>query len=276
MLRHALALGRTYGLAALLLVFVSFPLYWMTLTSLKPQTEVFRVPPTWVPAAPTIEHYVNLLRLTDFGLLFMNSLQVCLMSTAMALVVGVLGAYALARFRVRGKEAYGRLVLLAYMFPGALLVIPLLLLFRQLGLTNSHLGLSLAYLTFALPFVMWVMRDFFASVPVDLEEAALIDGATRLGALWDVVLPQAVPGIIATGIFAFLFAWNEYLFALILVSDESLRTLPPGMMRFVSATDTNWGLIMAASTLATLPMALAFGLIQRYLVTGMGAGGVKG
>ena len=138
----------------------------------------------------------------------------CLLSTAIALAVGILGAYALARFRVRGKEAYGRLVLLAYMFPGALLVIPLLLLFRQLGLTNSHLGLSLAYLTFALPFVMWVMRDFFASVPVDLEEAALIDGATRLGALWDVVLPQAVPGIIATGIFAFLFAWNEYLFAL--------------------------------------------------------------
>jgi multiple sugar transport system permease protein len=270
------AAARSYASALLLLLFVAFPLYWMALTSLKPQTEVFRVPPTWVPAAPTVEHYVNLFRLTDFGLLFVNSLQVCLLSTAMALAVGILGAYALARFRFRGKEAYGRLVLLAYMFPGALLVIPLLLLFRRLGLTNSHLGLSLAYLTFALPFCLWVMRDFFASVPVDLEEAALIDGATRLGALWDVVLPQAVPGIIATGIFAFLFAWNEYLFALILVSDESLRTLPPGMMRFVSATDTNWGLIMAASTLATLPMALAFGLVQRYLVTGMGAGGVKG
>jgi multiple sugar transport system permease protein len=177
---------------------------------------------------------------------------------------------------VPGKESYGRLVLIAYMFPGALLIIPLMLLFRQLGLTNSHLGLSLAYLTFSVPFVMWVMRDFFASVPVDLEEAALIDGATRLGALWDVVLPQAVPGLIATGIFAFLFAWNEYLFALILISDEGLRTLPPGMMRFVSTTDTNWGLIMAASTLATLPMAIAFGLVQRYLVTGLGAGGVKG
>jgi multiple sugar transport system permease protein len=271
-----LRLLRTYGLALVLLTFVAFPLYWMTLTSLKPQTEVFRVPPTFLPAAWTLEHYVSLFRLTDFGLLFVNSLKVCLLSTAFALGVGILGAYSLARFRGRGKKAYGRLVLLAYMFPGALLVIPLLLLFRELGLTNSHLGLSLAYLTFALPFVMWVMRDFFASVPVDLEEAALIDGATRLGALWDVVLPQAVPGIIATGIFAFLFAWNEYLFALVLISDESLRTLPPGMMRFVSTTDTNWGLIMAASTLATLPMALAFGLIQRYLVTGMGAGGVKG
>ncbi|WP_135466731.1 carbohydrate ABC transporter permease [Crenalkalicoccus roseus] len=267
---------RIYGAAALLLIFVAFPLYWMAITSLKPQTEVFRVPPTWLPERWTLEHYVELFLLTDFGRLFLNSLQVCLMSTFMALAVGILGAYALARLKVRGKEAYGRMVLLAYMFPGALLIIPLLLLFRQLGLTNSHLGLSLAYLTFAVPFVMWVMRDFFASIPIDLEEAALIDGASRLGALWDVVLPQAVPGIIATGIFAFLFAWNEYLFALILISDEALRTLPPGMMRFVSTTDTNWGLIMAASTLATLPMALAFGLIQRYLVTGLGAGGVKG
>jgi multiple sugar transport system permease protein len=267
---------RTYGLVGLLLLFVTFPLYWMTITSLKPQTEVFRSPPTFLPETWTLRHYADLFWLTDFGALFLNSLKVCLLSTAMALMVGGIGAYALARLRLRGKEAYGRLVLLAYMFPGALLVIPLLLLFRQLGLTNSHLGLSLAYLTFALPFVMWVMRDFFASVPVDLEEAALIDGASRLGALWDVVLPQAVPGLIATGIFAFLFAWNEYLFALILVSDEGLRTLPPGMMRFVSTTDTNWGLIMAASTLATLPMAIAFGLVQRYLVTGLGAGGVKG
>jgi len=267
---------RIYVLVAVLLAFVGFPLYWMTLTSLKPQTEIFRVPPTWMPGDWTVEHYFALFRLTDFGQLFVNSLKVCLLSTAMALVVGILGAYALARFRVRGKEAYGRMVLLAYMFPGALLVIPLLLLFRKFELTNTHFGLALAYLTFALPFVMWVMRDFFASVPIELEEAALIDGASRLGALWDVVLPQAVPGIIATGIFAFLFAWNEYLFALTLVSDESLRTLPPGMMRFLSATDTNWGLIMAASALATLPMAVAFGLIQRYLVTGMGAGGVKG
>jgi len=267
---------RTYGLVGLLLLFVTFPLYWMTITSLKPQTEVFRSPPPFLPETWTLRHYADLFWLTDFGALFLNSLKVCLLSTAMALMVGGIGAYALARLRLRGKEAYGRLVLLAYMFPGALLIIPLLLLFRQLGLTNSHLGLSLAYLTFALPFVMWVMRDFFASVPVDLEEAALIDGASRLGALWDVVLPQAVPGLIATGIFAFLFAWNEYLFALILVSDEDLRTLPPGMMRFVSTTDTNWGLIMAASTLATLPMAIAFGLVQRYLVTGLGAGGVKG
>jgi multiple sugar transport system permease protein len=137
----------------------------MTLTSLKPQTEVFRVPPTFLPATWTLEHYVSLFRLTDFGLLFMNSLKVCLLSTAFALGVGILGAYSLARFRGRGKEAYGRLVLLAYMFPGALPGHPAAAAVPRTRLDQRPLGLSLAYLTFSLPFVMWVMRDFFASVP---------------------------------------------------------------------------------------------------------------
>ena len=269
-----LRLLRTYGLALVLLTFVAFPLYWMTLTSLKPQTEVFRVPPTFLPAAWTLEHYVSLFRLTDFGLLFMNSLKVCLLSTALALGVGILGAYSLARFRVRGKEGYGRLVLLAYMFPGALLVIPLLLLFRELGLTNSHLGLSLAYLTFSLPFVMWVMRDFFASVPVDLEEAALIDGATRLGALWDVVLPQAVPGIIATGIFAFLFAWNEYLFALVLTATDAV-TLPALISSQVGSQGVQWWNMAAVTTAAIAPLAVIGVLLERYIVKGLTAGAVK-
>ncbi len=269
-------LGGIYAAVAVLVAMVGFPLYWMLVTSLKPRTEVFAVPPTLLPKAWTRENYDALLLLTDFGLLFLNSLKVCLLSTALALVIGTLGAYALARLPLRGKMGYARLVLLAYMFPGALLVIPLVLVFRKLGLNNSHIGLALAYLTFALPFVIWVMRDFFASIPVDLEEAAMIDGASRLGALWDVVIPQARPGIIATGIFAFLFAWNEYLFGLILISSEQLRTLPPGMMRFMSATDTDWGLMMAACVLVTLPMALIFGFIQKYLVAGLEAGGVKG
>jgi ABC-type glycerol-3-phosphate transport system permease component len=274
--RLALAQTRTYLLVGLLLLFVGFPLFWMLMSSGKVGTDIVRIPPVWVPFLPTLEHYEELFAVTKFGRWFLNSLLVCSMSTITAVTLGVLGAYALSRLKVRGKEILGRSVLLAYMFPGVLLVIPLVLVFTRVGLMNTQVGLALAYLTFALPFVMWVMRDFLASVPIDLEEAAMIDGASRLEALRDVVLPQAFPGIIATGIFAFLFAWNEYLFAAVLVRSHDLMTLPPAMANFASAMDTRWGLIMAASTLATLPMALAFAFVQKYLVTGMGAGGVKG
>lgn len=275
-LRRSLSQGRTYLLVMALLLFVGFPLFWMLMSSGKIGADIVRVPPVWVPFLPTLEHYEELFAVTKFGRWFLNSLIVCSISTVSALVLGVLGAYALSRLKVRGKETLARSVLLAYMFPGVLLVIPLVLVFTRLGLMNSHLGLALAYLTFSLPFVMWVMRDFLASVPVDLEEAAMIDGASRLEALRDVVLPQAFPGIIATGIFAFLFSWNEYLFAAVLVRSHDLMTLPPAMANFASAMDTRWGLIMAASTLATLPMAIAFAFVQKYLVTGLGAGGVKG
>ena len=277
-LRWRKLVGRVgfYALVGLLLLLVGFPLYWMLMTSLKPSSEIIALPPVWVTPAPSLEHYQELFSVTKFGRWFLNSLLVCTLSTSMALVIGVLGAYALARLRIRGKDIYGRSVLLAYMFPGVLLVIPLVLVFTKTGMINTQFGLAVAYLTFSLPFVMWVMRDFLRSVPIDLEEAAMIDGASRLEALRDVVLPQALPGIIATGIFAFLFAWNEYLFAAVLVRNHDLMTLPPAMANFASAMDTRWGLIMAASTLATLPMAIAFAFIQKYLVTGMGAGGVKG
>lgn len=275
-LGRALARLRIYGLALGLLGLTCFPLYWMAVTSLKPQQEIFQIPPSWIPGAPTLTNYRELLTLTDFARLFWNSLKVGLASTLLALVIGTCGAYALARRAFRGRDLVGSSVLLAYMFPSALLAIPLVVLFSRLGLSNSHPGLILAYLTFAVPFIMWVLRGFFRAIPPDYEEAALIDGASRWGAFVWVMLPQALPGIIATGIFAFIFAWNEYLLALLLISDESLRTLPPGLMRFLSATDVNWGLMMAASVLVTLPMALVFGLVQRHLVTGLGAGGLKG
>ncbi len=274
--RQTLFLLSCYLLTVLILVVVCFPLYWMLITSLKPLDEIFDVPPTLFPAQSTLTNYVNLFRITDFGRLFLNSLKVSTGTTILALLVATLGAYSLTRFEYPGRELFSRTILFAYMFPGVLMIIPLVVIFSQLRLTNTHSGLILANTTFALPFSLWVLRSFFQGIPLDLEEAAMIDGAGRLGAFLDVVLPQAMPGIIATGIFTFIWSWNEYLFALILISTESLKTLPPGMMNFISATNIDWGLVMAASVLVTLPMAIVFMFVQKHLVTGIGAGGVKG
>ena len=274
--RQRLLLGRYYLLTGIVLFIVGFPLYWMVITSLKPLDEIFDVPPKLFPGLPTLDNYRELFLLTDFARYFFNSLKVSIGTTIIALSAATIGAYSLTRFKYRGREIFGRSILLSYMFPGALLVIPLVVLLSKVRLTNSHLGLSLAYTTFSLPFSLWVLKGFFSGIPIELEEAAMIDGSSRLGAFFDVVLPQALPGIIATGIFTFIWAWNEYLFALILISDESLKTLPPGIMGFIDATNVNWGLIMAASVLITLPMAIFFMFIQKQLVTGIGAGGVKG
>lgn len=274
--RQTLFLLSCYLLTVLILVVVCFPLYWMLITSLKPLDEIFDVPPTLFPAQSTLANYINLFRITDFGRLFLNSLKVSAGTTILALLVATLGAYSLTRFEYPGRELFSRTILFAYMFPGVLMIIPLVVIFSQLRLTNTHSGLILANTTFALPFSLWVLRSFFQGIPLDLEEAAMIDGAGRLGAFLDVVLPQAMPGIIATGIFTFIWSWNEYLFALILISTESLKTLPPGMMNFISATNIDWGLVMAASVLVTLPMAIVFMFVQKHLVTGIGAGGVKG
>jgi multiple sugar transport system permease protein len=267
---------RNYLLTALTIGVVCFPLYWMVVTSLKPLDEILAVPPTMVPVQPTLDNYRELLFITSFGLYFLNSLKVSLITTAFSLAVATLGAYSLTRFTYPGRELFGKAALMTYMFPGVLMILPLVVIFSTLGLSNSHVGLVLANTTFALPFSLWVLRSFFQSIPKDYEEAAMIDGAGRLGAFIDVVLPQAIPGIIATGTFTFIFTWNEYLFALTLISSESLRTLPPGMMTFISATNVDWGLVMAGSVLVTLPMAIVFMFVQKQLIAGIGAGGIKG
>lgn len=267
---------RDYLLTAGLIAVVCFPLYWMLVTSLKPLPEILAVPPSLYPKRVTVANYRELFLLTSFGRFFFNSLKVALATTVVALGVATLGAYSLARFHYPGREAFGRMVLLAYMLPSALMVIPLVVIFSRLRVTDTHGGLVLANTTFALPFSLWVLRTFFQGIPRDFEEAAMLDGAGRLRAFFDVVLPLAVPGIIATGTFTFIWAWNEYLFALVLISTESLRTLPPGMMTFISATNVDWGLVMGASVLITLPMAFLFMFVQKHLIAGIGSGGIKG
>jgi ABC-type glycerol-3-phosphate transport system permease component len=265
-----------YGAGALLLVVGAFPLAWMLSTALKPSGEIFATPPALVPARPTFGNFTRLMTETNFLVFFHNSVAVSLATVLLTLVVSALGAYALTRYTFAGREQVARLILLTYMFAPIMIIIPFYILVKQLGLANTRLALVLSYTTFCLPFCLWLLRAFFQSIPLELEEAALVDGANRGKAVWYVVLPLALPGLIAAAIFTFILAWNDFLFALVLITSDELKTLPVGVNDLFNATIVDWGMIMAAGVMITVPTVLFFVAIQRYLVQGWGAGGVKG
>ncbi|MEM1187996.1 MAG: carbohydrate ABC transporter permease [Pseudomonadota bacterium] len=256
---------------------VAFPLFWMIVTSLKPQVELWARPPALLPIEPTLEHYLNLLRETNFLSYFRNSVLLSTATTLLVVAVATLGAYSLVRFRFRGRETLAMLVLFTYLLPSVVLLLPLYLMMVKLGLANTLASLVLAYTTFALPYALWLLRSFMAGIPEDLESAALVDGATRLGAFRDVILPQLLPGIISTALFTFILSWNEYLFALVLVNSDASRPLTTGVMNMlISSFNIEWSLLMAASVMMSLPLILAFAFLQKYLTRGFGAGAVKG
>ena len=256
---------------------VTFPLLWMIDTSIKPAAELFRIPPTLIPSAVTFEHYWRVLTETPFLLYFRNSVILAVGTTIVVVAIAALGAYSLVRFSYPGRERLAQLVLFTYLLPSVVLIIPLYLLIVWVGLANTLPSLMIAYTTFALPFALWILRSFMAGIPPDLEAAAMIDGASRMGAFFDVILPQALPGIISTALFTFILAWNEYLFALVLVNDDHARPLTTGVMTMlVSSFNVEWSLLMAASVMMSVPVIVVFALMQRHLTAGFGAGGVKG
>ena len=260
-----------------LVLAVAFPLFWMVVTSLKPGFELFRRPPTMLPETVTFEHYWRLLTETPFLQYFANSVILATTTTLVVVTIGTLGAYSLVRFRYRGRESLAFLVLFTYLLPSVVLIIPLYLLMVKLGLANTIFSLVIAYTTFALPYALWLLRSFMAGVPEDLESAALVDGASRMEAFWDVILPQLLPGIISTALFTFILAWNEYLYALVLVNSDSARPLTTGVMTMlISAFNIEWSLLMAASVMMSLPLIVVFAFLQSYLTRGFGAGAVKG
>ena len=259
-----------------LLVVGAFPLFWMLATSLKPSVEIFATPPRLVPAHPTLENFARLFGETAFLTFFRNSAVVSLATVAVTLSVSALGAYGLTRFAFAGREKVAGLILTTYMFAPVMIIIPFYILVKQLGIVNTRLALVLSYTTFCLPFCLWLLRAFFESIPLELEEAAMVDGAGRARAVWHVVLPLALPGLIAAAIFTFILAYNDFLFALVLITSEELKTLPVGVNDLFNATIVDWGMIMAAGVMITLPAVLFFAGVQRYLVQGWGAGGVKG
>ena len=256
---------------------VAFPLIWMVLTSIKPQSELFRIPPSILPQSITFEHYRQLLEETPFLKYFANSALLACSTTLLVVAVGTLGAFSLVRFRYPGRDRMALLVLATYLLPSVVLIIPLYLLMVWIGVANSLLSLVIAYTTFSLPYALWLLRSFMASIPADLESAALVDGASRLGAFVDVILPQALPGIISTTLFTFILAWNEYLYALVLVNTDEARPLTTGVMNMlVTSFNIEWSLLMAAAVLMSLPLIVIFAFLQSYLTRGFGAGGVKG
>ncbi|HTG13368.1 MAG TPA: carbohydrate ABC transporter permease, partial [Candidatus Eisenbacteria bacterium] len=221
-MRRALGL---YGAGAVLLIGAAFPFLWMLSTALKPSGEIFATP-RLVPLHPTLENFSRLFADTSFLTFFRNSLAVAGATVLLTLAVSALGAYGLTRYRFRGRESVAGLILLTYMFAPIMIIIPFYILVRQLGIVNTRLALVLSYTTFCLPFCLWVLRAFFQSIPLELEEAALVDGAGRGKTVWYVVLPLALPGLIAAAIFTFILAWNDFLFALVLITSDELKTLP--------------------------------------------------
>lgn len=260
-----------------IVILMVFPLIWMLLTSIKPQSELFVFPIKLLPEHVTFEHYERLLEDTPFLSYFWNSVVLSVATTVVVMVVATLGGYSLARFKYRGRETIAIAVLCTYLMPSVVLIIPLYLMMVKLGLENTLTSLVISYTTFALPYALWLLRSFMAGIPEDLEAAALVDGASRLGAFMDVILPQALPGIISTALFTFILAWNEYLYALVMVNTDETRPLTTGVMNMlVSSFNIEWSLLMAASVMMSVPLLFFFAFLQRYLTSGFGAGGVKG
>ena len=259
---------------ALLGVF-TFPLYSTLASSLRPEAALFEAP-SLLPLLPTVEHYRALFDQRAFLVPVRNSLIVAGLTTLVALPVAALAAYALARLPMRGKTPLMALVLAVSMFPQISIVPPLYLILRELRLLDTYPGLVLPYLTFSTPLAIWLLTGFFRQLPRDLEEAALLDGASRLRALRDVVLPMAAPGLASTAILTFLFCWNEFLFALSFALGPDRYTVPVAIALFRGRYVVPWGEVLAAAVVATIPVALVVLAFQRWIVSGLTAGALKG
>lgn len=264
-----------YVAAIVIAVYSAFPIYWMVVSSLRDQASLFSHV-SLLPGPFTLASYSNLLELTDYPAQFVNSVVVAVITVLVTMVFSVMIAYAVTRQRIRGKKVIVGAMLYAYMFPPLLIAIPMFTVFARLGLSDTLTGLIASHLTLTLPLGVWFLWGFFKGMPFELEEAAMVDGCTRLGAFLRVVLPLSLPGLITVAIFSFLLSWTDYTFALIMIGSDANKTLPVGLASMVGSFDLRWGEIMAGSTLIALPLFAAFALLTQYFIQGLGAGAVKG
>lgn len=254
-----------------------FPVYWMVNTAFKPHSEVMTSTPIFFPQHATLDNFVAAITQSDFLLNLRNSAIVVIGTVVLSILLGLFAAAALSRFRFRGRRMIMVFILAVQMLPGTALLIPMFLMFNSLNLLGTYFGLVLAYVASVLPFSIWIMRGFFIAIPVEIEEAAMVDGAGTWRILRSILFPLVAPGVIATSIFAFIAAWNDYLVAYTFMKDQNMYTLPVWLASFSTPmTGTEFGGQMAASVLFSLPVVVFFVIIQRNLVAGMSAGAVKG
>jgi multiple sugar transport system permease protein len=258
----------------LIIAFALAPYGWMIVTSLKPQQELALWPVQYWPRHATLQHYSDLLAHTNFAGSLVNSLVIAFGAVALGLGVSIPAAYAFSRFRFRGRQGLLTGFLVINMFPVVLLIIPLFLTMRTLGLIDTYAGVIIGHSTFAIPFAIWMLTSYFNAIPRELDEAAMIDGASRLETIRLVILPLVMPGVVTAAIYIFITSWNEYLFAMML-SGQAVRTVTVALQLFIGEFTIQWGLLMAGGTLIALPVTLLFLVAQRRLVSGLTAGAVK-
>lgn len=256
--------------------FAIAPILWTLLTSFKLESDIVTSTIVYIPERITFDNYTTLWQRSDFPKLLLNSAIVTFLTVAMSLTIGTLAGYSISRYQFRGRGGLMVFYLVIRMFPFTLLLIPLFIMLRKMGMFDTHFGLALTYTTFLLPLCIWMLKGFFDGIPPDLEEASRVDGSTRLGALVRIVLPLARPGIAATTVFAAIGAWNEYVWALLLTTANGARTWPVGLQLMVGEFQMPWGTLSASGIISIIPIMIGFAFVQRALVSGLMAGGVKG
>ena len=273
--RHVRQLGFD-ALGLLAFAVLIFPVYWMVATAFKPGRDILSLDPKWVPAPATLANFADALARPYFWSSVRSSLIVVLTVVAISLTLSFAAAVGVARFGFRGRRAFVVMILVVQMVPLTALVIPIYLLMDGAQLTDTLTSVIITYLAFIVPFMVWTLRGFVANIPVELEEAAMIDGCTRMGAFMRVVFPLCAPGLVATAIFAFIQAWNDYIVAYVLLRSPDHQTLTVWLASFTTNHGTDWGPLMAGATLTSVPVVVFFLLVQRHVTAGLTAGAVKG
>jgi multiple sugar transport system permease protein len=274
--RRRIQMAATYFILFCYVVVVMFPLYWVLLTSVRTPRQVYSPESMLLPNNPTLANYVKLFDGTPMPRWIVNSMIVTTVTTVASLLIAIFAAYALARLKFRGAQTMGKSVLFMYLLPSTLLYIPLFVQLNDMNILNTRSALFLTYPTFLLPFITWLLFGYFRSLPEELEDAARIDGCSRFGVLYRIVLPLAAPAIITAAVFGITNAWNEFLYALVFIQSDTLWTLPIGIRSFQLADTMLWGITMSAAVLTTLPPIIVYMVLSKYVVGGLTGGAVKG